>query len=64
MLKNARIGVFALNGDGGYPYAIPMNFLYDEKNNSIYMHSAKIGHKVDSLKSQIKFVLLSLERRK
>lgn len=37
LLKNTRIGIFSVNGDCGYPYAIPMNFLYDEKNNSIYI---------------------------
>lgn len=54
LLKNTRIGIFSVNGDCGYPYAIPMNFLYDEKNNSIYMHSAKVGHKVDSLRNSDK----------
>lgn len=39
LLKNARIGIFAVNGDCGYPYAIPMNFLYDERNNSIYIYA-------------------------
>ena len=30
ILRSARRGVLAVNGDGGYPYAIPINYLYDE----------------------------------
>ena len=32
LLKEARRGVLAVIGDGGYPYAVPVNYLYDEKN--------------------------------
>lgn len=31
ILRSARRGVLAVNGDGGYPYAIPINYLYDEE---------------------------------
>ena len=48
LLCNERRGVFAVNGDDGYPYAIPVNFYYDETNNKIYFHGAA-GHKVDAL---------------
>ena len=30
LLREARRGVLAVNGDDGYPYAIPINYLYDE----------------------------------
>ena len=33
LLRSARRGVLAVNGDEGYPYAIPINYLYDEENN-------------------------------
>ena len=49
LLCNERRGVFAVNGDDGYPYAIPVNFYYDETNNKIYFHGAAAGHKVDAL---------------
>ena len=29
LLTTARRGVLSLNGDDGYPYAIPINYLYD-----------------------------------
>ncbi|MDO5440476.1 MAG: pyridoxamine 5'-phosphate oxidase family protein [Erysipelotrichaceae bacterium] len=54
ILKGERRGTLAINGDSGYPYAIPINFLYDEKNNKIYFHSARIGYKVDLLKKDDK----------
>ncbi len=51
LLKNCRRGVIAVNGDDGYPYAVPINYLYDSENNKIYFHGARVGHKVDSLKA-------------
>lgn len=30
ILREARRGVLAVNGEDGYPYAIPINFIYDE----------------------------------
>lgn len=51
LLREARRGVLAVNGDGGYPYAIPINYLYDEAAQKLYFHGAKVGHKVDALKA-------------
>ena len=42
-------GVLAVNGDGGYPYALPINFYFDEESNKIYFHSGKAGHKLDAI---------------
>ena len=49
LLQSSRRGVLAVNGDDGYPYAIPINYLYDDEAQRIYFHGAKIGHKVDAL---------------
>lgn len=54
ILKEERRGILAINGDGGYPYAIPINFLYDETKNKIYFHSSRIGYKVELLKKDNK----------
>ena len=51
LLRCSRRGVLAVNGDSNYPYAIPVNYLYDEEAQKIYFHGAKAGHKVDSLKA-------------
>lgn len=54
LLKNARRGVLAVNGDNGYPYAIPINYLYDEEKQLILFHCSRDGHKIDALKSSDK----------
>lgn len=50
LLHTARIGVLAVNGDGGYPYAVPVNFLYRESEGTIVFHGARAGHKADAVK--------------
>lgn len=50
LLKNERRGVFSVNGDDGYPYGVPVNYIYCEDEDKIYFHGAKAGHKVDSIK--------------
>ena len=50
LLANGRRGVLAVNGDDGYPFAIPVNYFYDADANKIYFHGAQQGHKVDSIK--------------
>lgn len=66
ILKEARRGIFAVNGDDGYPYAIPVNYYYDEDNQKIYFHGARIGHKIDALKKNNKvcFTVLGPEEIK
>lgn len=51
LLRSSRRGVLAVNGDNGYPYAIPINYLYDEDTQKIYFHGARAGHKVDALRA-------------
>lgn len=51
LLHSARRGVLAVNGDDGYPYAIPINFLYQEAENRIIFHGAKAGHKYEAIKA-------------
>ena len=52
MLTEARRGVLSVLGDGGYPYALPINFVYDPTQGaygSLFFHSALTGHKVDAM---------------
>ncbi len=51
ILRLARRGVLAMNGMEGYPYAVPINYLYDEENGKIYFHGARAGHKAEALKA-------------
>ena len=41
-------GVLAVLGDGGYPYALPLSFVYG--GDALYFHCAKSGHKLDAIK--------------
>lgn len=45
-------GVLAVNGDGGYPYAVPVNYVYED--GKIYIHSAKYGYKIDAIQKDNK----------
>ena len=54
LLESNRRGILAMNGDNGYPYAIPINYFYDCVEQKIYFHGAKAGHKVDALKTSDK----------
>ena len=51
LLEQSRRGILAVNGDDGYPYAIPINFLFDREARKIYFHGSRVGHKVDALKA-------------
>ncbi len=49
LLHSARRGVLAVNGDDGYPYGIPINYLYDEENETILFHGSCAGHKAEAI---------------
>ena len=51
VLREARRGVLAVQGDEGYPYALPVNFLYDENDGTIFIHCGREGHKIDAITS-------------
>ena len=48
ILHKATSGTLALSGDDGYPYAVPMSYVYDA--GRLYFHSALAGHKVDAIR--------------
>lgn len=49
ILEKATSGTLALLGDGGYPYAVPISYVYDD--GKLYFHSAMSGHKVDAIRA-------------
>ena len=63
LLHNGRRGVLAMNGENGYPYAIPINYVYDEEAQKIYFHGARAGYKVDALRASEKNLLYGLRQR-
>lgn len=54
LLHSERRGVLAVQGDHGYPYAVPVNYVYDEEAGKIYFHGSRVGHKVDALRANDK----------
>jgi nitroimidazol reductase NimA-like FMN-containing flavoprotein (pyridoxamine 5'-phosphate oxidase superfamily) len=54
ILKNEKRAVLSVIGDDGYPYGIPINFLYDEDSGCIYFHCGNIGHKIESIRNNDK----------
>ncbi len=49
ILQNEPRGVLAVSGDEGYPYTVPLNFVYED--GKLYFHCAKEGHKLDAVKA-------------
>ena len=47
ILRAGQTGVLSVLGDDGYPYGVPVNYLYDR--GKIWIHGAKCGHKWDAI---------------
>lgn len=49
ILNKAEYGVFSTIGEDGYPYGVPVNYVF--YNGNIYFHCASdAGHKLDNIK--------------
>jgi len=48
ILEKGTSGVLAVEGDDGYPYAVPLSYVF--WNGQIIFHCATSGHKLDALK--------------
>lgn len=49
MLQKGTSGTLALMGDNGYPYAVPLSYVYAD--GKLYFHSAKEGQKMDAIRN-------------
>lgn len=47
VLARGTSGVLAVSGDGGYPYAVPLSYVYAD--GKLYFHCAPEGHKLDAI---------------
>ncbi|QDR82935.1 pyridoxamine 5'-phosphate oxidase family protein [Sporomusa termitida] len=52
ILKEADYGTLACMGENGYPYSVPLNYVYSDR--TIYFHSARDGYKIDAIKKNSK----------
>ncbi|MBS5063360.1 MAG: pyridoxamine 5'-phosphate oxidase family protein [Hungatella hathewayi] len=60
ILENGKTAVLGVSGDDGYPYTVPINYVYAD--GKIYFHQAKSGHKYDSMKRCGKVSLCVIEK--
>ncbi len=60
ILRNGKYCVMAVSGDDGYPYAVPVNYVYD--GTAIFIHSAAQGHKIDALRRNPKCSLCMVDK--
>ena len=49
ILRNATSGTLALLSADGYPYAVPLSYVYSD--GCLYFHSALAGHKIDAIRN-------------
>ena len=49
IMREQPRGVLSMIGDDWYPYGIPLDHWYSEKDNKLYFHCAKVGHKIDAI---------------
>lgn len=50
VIERNNAGVLSLIGDDGYPYGVPITYVYGEDEN-FYFHSAISGHKIDAVRN-------------
>ncbi len=51
-LERGTSGVLAVQGDDGYPYAVPLSYVY--LDGKLYFHCGKNGHKMDAIRQNEK----------
>ena len=49
ILQRGRSGVLAVLGDGGWPYTVPMSYVWH--GGAIWLHCAFAGHKLDAIRA-------------
>lgn len=51
ILTDERRAALAVHGEDGYPYALPINFVYLPEESAVAFHCAREGHKLDALRN-------------
>lgn len=51
-LSRGTSGVLSVHGDGGYPYGVPLSYVFHD--GKLYFHVATSGHKLDAIKNNDK----------
>ena len=61
ILGECTNGVLSVTGDDGYPYGVPVSYIYHD--GKIYFHCAGEGHKLDAIKadSRVSFTVVGAD---
>ncbi|MBR1993728.1 MAG: pyridoxamine 5'-phosphate oxidase family protein [Firmicutes bacterium] len=61
ILGECTNGVLSVIGDDGYPYGVPVSYIYHD--GKIYFHCAGEGHKLDAIKadSRVSFTVVGAD---
>ena len=60
ILESCTSGTLAVLGDEGYPYAVPLSYVYHDGH--IYFHCARSGHKLDAVRACDKVSFCVIDR--
>ncbi|MDF2676271.1 MAG: putative flavin-nucleotide-binding protein [Bacillota bacterium] len=60
ILKKCSSGILGVIGDDGYPYTVPVSYIYND--GKLYFHCANKGHKLDSIKRNDKVTFCVVEK--
>lgn len=62
VLRRATSGVLAVSGEDGYPYAVPLSYVY--RDGKLYFHCARTGHKLDAIRqnNKVSFCVIDQDR--
>lgn len=52
LLSQSDYGILSTIGKNGQPYGVPLNYVY--KENSLYFHCARTGHKLENIRNNPK----------
>ena len=60
IMNRNTAGVLAVSGDSGYPYAVPLSYVYED--GKVFFHCAKSGHKLDAIMREEKASFCVVDR--
>ncbi len=62
ILEEGQTGVLGVCGDDGYPYTVPVNYVFQA--GKIFIHGAKSGHRMDAIRRcpKVSFCVIAEDR--
>jgi uncharacterized protein len=60
ILQAHTSGVLGVMGDDGYPYTVPLSYVY--KDNKLFFHAANEGHKMDGIRRNDKVTFCVVDK--